>query len=234
MPHAAIALAISIASGSVEVPKFPRDDAGEKVAYRYRLVEPPADAIAEGKRVPLVVFLHGSGERGDDNEKQLVHFVGSAAKPDFQAKAPCFILAPQCPASETWASIDLKTLQTGGTMAFAAEPTRSRSIGLVSSTSSIIASTARSERAGSVSNAIVPPAFSVLRSIDAQVSFAGHCGARMKQGAFDWKSGFAAAPTKWTSCLSLSSPRSPEPCRKTTSGTRFPSAIDPAGGSTRR
>ena len=124
MPHAAIALAISIASGSVEVTKFPRDEAGEKVTYRYRLVEPPAESIADGKRVPLVVFLHGSGERGDDNERQLVHFVGAAAKPDFQSKAPCFILAPQCPANETWVSIDLKTLQAGGTMAFTVEPTR--------------------------------------------------------------------------------------------------------------
>ena len=110
-PHAAIALAISIASGNVEVPKVPGDDSGGTVAYRYRLVEPPAAATADGKRVPLVVFLHGSGERGDDNAKQLVHFVGGAAKPEFQAKAPCFILAPQCPGGETWASIDLKALK---------------------------------------------------------------------------------------------------------------------------
>lgn len=114
-----------IAAGSVAVAKFPRDRDGEKVTYRYRLVEPPAEAIADGKRVPLVVFLHGSGERGDDNARQLVHFVGNAAKPEFQAKAPCFILAPQCPADETWASIDLKTLKAGGTMAFVVEPTRS-------------------------------------------------------------------------------------------------------------
>jgi len=136
MSHAALAAAISIfsgivsgiasgiASGSVEVPKIPRDDSGEKATYRYRLVEPPAEAIADGKRVPLVVFLHGSGERGDDNARQLVHFVGAAAKPDFQARAPCFVLAPQCPAKESWSPIDLKTLQAGGTMAFAAEPTR--------------------------------------------------------------------------------------------------------------
>jgi predicted peptidase len=124
-PHAAIALAISIASGSVEVPKIPGDDSGGTVAYRYRLAEPPAAATADGQRVPLVVFLHGSGERGDDNEKQLVHFVGKAAEADFQTRAPCFILAPQCPIGETWAPIDLKTLQAGGTMAFTPEPTRS-------------------------------------------------------------------------------------------------------------
>jgi predicted peptidase len=122
---ATVAASPAIASGSVAVSKFPRGDGGEKATYRYRLVEPPAEAIADGKRVPLVVFLHGSGERGDDNAKQLVHFVGDAAKPEFQAKAPCFILAPQCPANETWASIDLKALQAGGTMAFVTEPTRS-------------------------------------------------------------------------------------------------------------
>ena len=120
-----VAASPAIASGSVAVSKFPRGDEREKATYRYRLVEPPAEAIADGKRVPLVVFLHGSGERGDDNAKQLVHFVGGAAKPEFQAKAPCFVLAPQCPGDETWSSIDLKTLKAGGTMAFVTEPTRS-------------------------------------------------------------------------------------------------------------
>ena len=36
-PLAGLATSLAIASGSVEVPKFPRDEAGEKVTYRYRL-----------------------------------------------------------------------------------------------------------------------------------------------------------------------------------------------------
>lgn len=36
----------------------------------YRMLSPQ---IKEGEKYPLVIFLHGSGERGSDNEKQLVY-----------------------------------------------------------------------------------------------------------------------------------------------------------------
>ena len=77
------------------------------VSYGYRLVEPRAAAIEGGVRVPLIVFLHGSGERGSDNEAQLKHFVNDAASDAFQAKNPCFVLAVQCPADERWVDIAL-------------------------------------------------------------------------------------------------------------------------------
>lgn len=55
-------------------------------------------ANAKGK-VPLMVFLHGSGERGNDLEKVKVNG-------PFQYKnlipEPIAILAPQCPAGEWW------------------------------------------------------------------------------------------------------------------------------------
>jgi len=46
---------------------------------------------------PLVLFLHGGGERGDDNEKQLLANDGAViwAAPENQAKQPAFVLAPQ-------------------------------------------------------------------------------------------------------------------------------------------
>ena len=89
--------------------------------YRYRLVLPPARAIADpGARVPLVVFLHGSGERGDDNTAQLKHFAGWCAGDELQSKHPCYVLAMQCPAGETWAALDLKSYRENGTL-----PTRS-------------------------------------------------------------------------------------------------------------
>jgi len=51
---------------------------------------------------PLVLFLHGGGERGSDNEAQLMANQGATiwAKPEEQAKRPTFVLAPQ--ASNTW------------------------------------------------------------------------------------------------------------------------------------
>ena len=38
---------------------------------RYRLLEP--ETLEPGAKYPLVLFLHGAGERGTDNEKQLKH-----------------------------------------------------------------------------------------------------------------------------------------------------------------
>ncbi|WP_332631631.1 chitobiase/beta-hexosaminidase C-terminal domain-containing protein [Halalkalibacter flavus] len=46
---------------------------------------------------PLVLFLHGGGERGTDNVKQLTANDGAViwAAPENQAKNPAFVLAPQ-------------------------------------------------------------------------------------------------------------------------------------------
>lgn len=38
---------------------------------RYRLLEP--ETLEPGAKYPLILFLHGAGERGTDNEKQLKH-----------------------------------------------------------------------------------------------------------------------------------------------------------------
>ena len=87
--------------------KLPAVGDAAAVSYGYRLVEPRATAIEGGIRVPLIVFLHGSGERGSDNEAQLKHFVNDAGSDAFQAKNPCFVLAVQCPADERWVDIAL-------------------------------------------------------------------------------------------------------------------------------
>lgn len=40
-------------------------------SLNYRLLEP--EVMQAGEKYPLVLFLHGAGERGNDNEKQLTH-----------------------------------------------------------------------------------------------------------------------------------------------------------------
>lgn len=49
------------------------------------------------ERYPLVIWLHGAGQSGSDNEAQM----GGATKPFTeeanQEERPCFVLAPQCP-----------------------------------------------------------------------------------------------------------------------------------------
>ena len=61
----------------------------------YRLFVP--EGAGSGKPLPLVVFLHGGGERGDDNEKTLTANQGGTvwAKPQEQARRPAYVLVPQ-------------------------------------------------------------------------------------------------------------------------------------------
>lgn len=49
------------------------------------------------KRYPLVIWLHGSGQSGDDNKSQMGGATGVFTKPANQQERPCFVLAPQCP-----------------------------------------------------------------------------------------------------------------------------------------
>jgi predicted peptidase len=65
----------------------------------------PKDYDAKQKYA-LILFLHGAGERGDDNEAQLKHAqVLRFVSDEVQAKHPCILVAPQCPTSAVWAEI---------------------------------------------------------------------------------------------------------------------------------
>jgi predicted peptidase len=63
----------------------------------YRLFVP--EGYDPARSYPLVLFLHGAGESGSDNEIHLRASQGAAvwAKPQQQARHPCFVLAPQNP-----------------------------------------------------------------------------------------------------------------------------------------
>ena len=78
------------------------DADGKKLPYR--LLQPMT--VDPKLRYPLVVFLHGAGERGDDNEKQLVHGVPEFLKPENRKDYPCFLIAPQCPENQKWVDVD--------------------------------------------------------------------------------------------------------------------------------
>jgi predicted peptidase len=78
------------------------DARGQKLPYR--LLKPLV--VEKGKRYPLVVFLHGAGERGTDNEKQLIHGVPQFATEENRKKYPCFLIAPQCPEGKRWVEVD--------------------------------------------------------------------------------------------------------------------------------
>jgi predicted peptidase len=67
----------------------------------YRFLFPDNDPT---RRYPLVIFLHGSGERGTDNEAQLKWGVMNFAN-DYNMKMyPAYVIAPQCPLNNSWAN----------------------------------------------------------------------------------------------------------------------------------
>lgn len=68
--------------------------------FKYRLLSPAT--VEPGKKYPIVLFLHGAGERGDDNEAQLKYFPTWMAAAKMREKYPCFIIAPQCRDRKTW------------------------------------------------------------------------------------------------------------------------------------
>lgn len=111
---AAFALAPLARAADYEARTFTADDGG---TLGYRLLAPKR--IEAGKKYPLVLFLHGSGERGTDNAIQLKHGAVLFLKPEVREKFPCYVLAPQCPPEKTWSEIK----NWSGAPVFSAEPT---------------------------------------------------------------------------------------------------------------
>ena len=76
------------------------DGPGGKLLYR---LYTPKGASPEN-RLPLILFLHGAGERGDDNALQLKNCMKQFLQQ--QEKYPAFIVAPQCPKGKKWNEVD--------------------------------------------------------------------------------------------------------------------------------
>lgn len=87
----------------------PAKDA-EPVEFAYRLLAPAS--ITPGNRYPLVIFLHGAGERGHDNLSQLKYLPTWMADENARKAFPCFVLAPQCRDEEKWADVNWSDLKS--------------------------------------------------------------------------------------------------------------------------
>ena len=74
---------------------------GRTVRASYLMHVPPAYEQDRSRRWPLILFLHGAGERGDDPAriKDLGPLGYAAGRPDF----PFLVVAPQCPLGQDWA-----------------------------------------------------------------------------------------------------------------------------------
>lgn len=73
---------------------------GLTLPYRLFKVKNPV----AGTKYPLILFLHGAGERGNNNTSQLMANAGATvwATDAHQAKHPAYVIAPQCPSDKQW------------------------------------------------------------------------------------------------------------------------------------
>jgi predicted peptidase len=80
--------------------------AGPKGNLGYRILYP--DSFDSSASYPLLVFLHGAFEKGNDNEAQLRiggrYFLREENRKNF----PAIIIFPQCPQDDSWAWFDAK------------------------------------------------------------------------------------------------------------------------------
>lgn len=71
----------------------------------YRLLLP--EGYKKDRKYPLVIFLHGSGERGNDNEKQLVHGGDLFMNKENRQQYPAIVVFPQCSQRSFWSNVKI-------------------------------------------------------------------------------------------------------------------------------
>jgi len=116
MKHSLISMSAIIASFFVAIPAFCDDAAGTQqtatldkqvsVQMNYLLYLP--EGYDQQDAWPLVLFLHGAGERGDN-----LDLVKKHGPPKLIAEGkhfPFIVVSPQCPKNRWWEPFELKTL----------------------------------------------------------------------------------------------------------------------------
>ena len=56
------------------------------------------------RQYPVLLFLHGAGERGSDNQSQLIHGGKLFLQPENRSDFPAIVIFPQCPADNSWSA----------------------------------------------------------------------------------------------------------------------------------
>lgn len=91
---------------------------GKNLPYRY--LEP--QNIKSNKKYPVVLFLHGAGERGTDNEAQLLHCSAQFLNPEVRNNYPAYVFFPQAPQGAFWSIPDRLTELSQAMFASVVEP----------------------------------------------------------------------------------------------------------------
>lgn len=84
------------------------DGTVREATMRYLLYLPAEYSADEKKQWPLILFLHGSGERGNDLE--LVKKHGPPKMLEAKPEIPAIVVSPQCPQETRWNAHELAKL----------------------------------------------------------------------------------------------------------------------------
>ena len=87
---------------------------------KYRILYP--ENFDKSKSYPVMLFLHGRGESGNDNNKQLTHGGKLFLTKEFRQQNPAIVIFPQCAESSYWSNVNIEevsgkrffTFQKGG------------------------------------------------------------------------------------------------------------------------
>lgn len=100
---AAVSLLATLFTHAAE-PEAREWTAKDGTLIRYRWSAP--EKVEPGKTYPLILFLHGAGERGTDNTAHLKHGVSPILENAEKLGQPVFLIAPQCPPDRWWSPVD--------------------------------------------------------------------------------------------------------------------------------
>ena len=97
----------------------------DKDSLPYRLLLPKN--FDNDKKYPLIIFLHGVGERGSDNELQLIHGKDLFINVNKDNNFPSIVVFPQCSKNSYWAKVS----RVNNSFSFFADPRENKSLKLV-------------------------------------------------------------------------------------------------------
>jgi predicted peptidase len=90
--------------------KYPAFDSGSYIfkgeTLPYRILFPLN--FDPTKKYPLILVLHGAGERGNNNEDQLKYGTNLFLKDTIREKYEAIVIYPQCPAEGYWSNVDIE------------------------------------------------------------------------------------------------------------------------------
>lgn len=96
---------------------------------KYRILYP--ENFDANKKYPVVFFLHGRGESGNDNEKQLTHGAKMFLTEGFRKNFPAIVIFPQCAEESYWANVEIDIVNTKRFFTFVKDGKPTKSMGLL-------------------------------------------------------------------------------------------------------